>query len=86
MRRVCLFVLTGLVVLPVGAAEMSPYATKIGQWEMKTLHNGRALPVVRICVEEITAAQAEKTLADPKISQDCKEISRDMHERRGNAL
>ncbi len=78
MRRVRLFVLTGLVVLPVGATEMSPYATKLGQWEMKTFHNGRALPIVRTCVDETTAAQAEKTLADPKIPQDCKEISQDM--------
>lgn len=75
MRHVRLLVLTGLVALPAGAAEMSSYATKPGQWEMKTQHNGKAMPTIRSCVDEETAAQAEKTLASPETPKECKLLS-----------
>ena len=78
MRRFCLLVLTGLMGLPVGAAEVSPFATKPGQWEMKTQHNGKAMPAIRTCVDEETAAQAEKTLASPEIPKECKALSQNL--------
>lgn len=74
-HRVYLLVLTSLMTLPVGAAEVSPFATKPGQWEMKTQHNGKAMPTIRSCVDEETAAQAEKTLASPEIPKECKLLS-----------
>ena len=75
MRPLCLLVLTGFMALPAGAAEVSPFATKPGQWEMKTQHNGKVMPVIRTCVDEDTAAQAEKTLASPEIPKECKALS-----------
>jgi hypothetical protein len=68
----------GLMALPAGAAEVSPFATKPGQWEMKTQHNGKAMPTIRSCVDEETAAQAEKTLASPEIPKECKLLSQQL--------
>lgn len=78
MHRFCLLVLTGLMVLPVGAAETSPFATKPGQWEMKTQHNGKAMPAIRTCVDEETAAQAEKMLASPEVPKECRALSQNL--------
>ena len=84
MRCLCLLVLTGLMASPVGAAEVSPFATKSGRWEMKTQHNGKAMPVIRTCVDEENAAQAEKMLASPELPKECKALSRhiESHEMR----
>jgi len=75
MRPLCLLVLTGLMASPVGATEVSPFATRPGQWEMKIQHNGKAMPVIRTCVDEETATQAEKMLASPEVPKECKTLS-----------
>jgi hypothetical protein len=75
MKPRVLFALMGIVTLPVTAAELSPYATKAGQWEMTTRHNGQALPVIRTCVDEETAAKAERNLASSDVPSECKVIS-----------